>query len=84
MNQINYPDATRRLVNALRYAGVSEIMFTKGITLSDILKASEMTYEDLMSNRNFSQMRKNLKYPAINEDDTIQELILKIHNAINK
>ena len=79
----DYPEATRRLVNALRHAGVSVVMFAEGVTLSDTLKANEVTYEDLMSNRNFSKMRKNLKYLAIDENDTIHDLVLKIHNAMH-
>ena len=82
MNHTDYPEATRRLVNALRHAGVLVVMFTEGVTLSDTLKANEVTYEDLMSNRNFSKMRKNLNYPPIDENDTLYDLILKIDNAM--
>tara|TARA_Y100000004_G_C8940402_1_gene423897 strand:- start:792 stop:1049 length:258 start_codon:yes stop_codon:yes gene_type:complete len=84
MVQVDYPEATSRLLSALKIAGVREVVISEGITLSDLLEGNDMTYEQLMSDRNFFLLRKNLNYPSINKDDTIIELILKIHNAMDK
>ena len=82
MKYVDHPDATRRLLNALSYAGVTEVVLDDNIKLSVLLLANGVTYHELIFNSNFRKMRENLNRLVINEDDTLGQIITKVHNAM--
>ena len=78
-----YPSQARELFAALHYAGITEIGMIDSTKLSTLAEKNEVNIHDvLFSSLAMKNMRKRYGYFPIKEDDTLGEIIEKMHSIM--